>query len=91
MQPDRDADKVAAMFRRLSGGREGDEYELASKTLRTWQRYTGAFSRYETYCQDLGVPLVPAAPATLKGYFTSIVKVTPTTLPAPSAACTSAA
>jgi hypothetical protein len=41
MQPDRDTKIIAAIFRRLSGGREGDEYELASKTLRTWRRCAG--------------------------------------------------
>jgi integrase len=74
MQSDRDADAIARIFRRLSGGRDGDEYELASKTLRTWQRYAGALTRYEAYCQERELPLVPAGAATLKGYLTSIVK-----------------
>jgi integrase len=74
MQHDRDTEAIAAAFRRLSGGRDGDEYELLSKTPRTWRRYGSALSRYEAYCQERGLPLVPATISTLKGYLTHIVR-----------------
>jgi integrase len=71
---DRDAETTAQLFRRLSGGRDGDEYELASKTLRTWRRYASALTRYEAYCEAKGLPPVPAEPDTLKGYLTALIK-----------------
>jgi hypothetical protein len=36
---DQEAEIKARLYARISGGRVGDRYELASKTLRTWRRY----------------------------------------------------
>jgi integrase len=55
---------VARIYRRLSGGQEGDPFELASKTLRTWRRYDTAEATCEEIADEKGLVLYPVDPVT---------------------------
>jgi hypothetical protein len=64
MQQDRDTEIAAKSFRHLSDGREGDLFELASKTPRTWRRYVTAESTCVEIADEKGVDLYPVDPET---------------------------
>lgn len=66
MQQDRDTEIAAKSYHRISGGREGDRYELASKTPRTWRRYTSSITMCEEIADEKGLVLYPVDPATGK-------------------------
>jgi hypothetical protein len=64
MQQDRATEIVARIYRRLSDGREGNEYELASKTLRTWRRYDSGEASCAAIAAAKGLDLYPVDPKT---------------------------
>ena len=63
---DRETDIAARSYRRLSGGRDGGEYELAAKTERTWRRYECAVMGAEEIAEEKGLALYPIDAATGK-------------------------
>ena len=64
MQQDRETEAIAKHFRRLSGGIDGDRFELKSKTRRTWRRYDTALGTGEEVAVELGLHLFPIDPKT---------------------------
>jgi integrase len=66
MQQDYETDAIARIFRRLSGGRDGREFELASKTLRTYRRYDSGEKACQDIADELGLTLYPVDPVTGK-------------------------
>src|SRR5262245_59128826 len=75
---------VARIYRRLSDGCDGDEYELASKTLSTWRRYDSGEATCAEIAEEKGLDLYPVDPNTgeptkvkpevLKAVFNAIIE-----------------